>query len=222
MVLVTEDDRIIDLAQGIVDNQTSTFSENITIPDKFPSNGYDVEIRFDFYTQQPDGGPYYASEEPIIDPLTESISVLPTPTVLAGIESEFVVELAESEKITTLTNNDLQLSTVVTDLADSSLLAGVLVEFFFDYNGSNVSMGTSQTDANGTANLTWNAAGIAPGAYEILVLVADDLTDPLAKGNSRHLGNSTALNITIQGNTDFRIDSIPARRLPGNSNLPNL
>ena len=35
--------------------------------------------------------------------------------------------------------------------------------------------------------LTWNAAGIAPGAYEILVLDADDLTDPLAKGNSRHL-----------------------------------
>ena len=76
---------------------------------------------------------------------------------------------------------------MVTDLADSSFLAGVTVEFFFDYNGSNVSMGTSQTDANGTANLTWNAAGIAPGAYEILVLVADDLTDPLAKGNSRHL-----------------------------------
>ncbi|MEC8258075.1 MAG: transglutaminase domain-containing protein, partial [Candidatus Thermoplasmatota archaeon] len=210
MVLISDDGRNIDLAQGLVDNITSTFSENITLPTILPSNAYDIEIRFDFYTQQPDGGPYYASEEPVIDTLTESISVLPTPTVLAGIESEFVVELAESEKITTLTNNDLQLSTVVTDLADSSLLAGVLVEFFFDYNGSNVSMGTSQTDANGTANLTWNAAGIAPGAYEILVLVADDLTDPLAKGNSRHLGNSTALNITIQGNTDFRIDSIPA------------
>ncbi|MEC7097555.1 MAG: transglutaminase domain-containing protein, partial [Candidatus Thermoplasmatota archaeon] len=209
MVLISDDGRNIDLAQGLVDNITSTFSENITLPTILPSNAYDIEIRFDFYTQQPDGGPYFASEEPVIDTLTESISVLPTPTVLAGIESEFVVELAESEKITTLTNNDLQLSTVVTDLADSSLLAGVLVEFFFDYNGSNVSMGTSQTDANGTANLTWNAAGIAPGAYEILVLVADDLTDPLAKGNSRHLGNSTALNITIQGNTDFRIDSIP-------------
>ena len=210
MVMVTEDGRNIDLAQGVVDNQTSTFSENISIPTTLPSNAYDVEIRFDFYSQQPVGGPYYASEEPIIDPLTESISALPTPTVLVGIESEFVVQLADARELTTLTNNDVQLSTVVTDLADSSFLAGVSVEFFFDFNGSNVSMGTSQTDANGTANLTWNAAGIAPGAYEILVLVADDLTDPLAKGNSRHLGNSIALNITIQGNTDFRIDSIPA------------
>ena len=39
-------------------------------------------------------------------------------------------------------------------------------------------------------------------------LVADDLTDPLAKSNSRHLGNML-LNITIQGNT-AGIDSIPA------------
>ena len=96
MVLISDDGRNIDLAQGLVDNITSTFSENITLPTILPSNGYDIEIRFDFYTQQPDGGPYYASEEPIIDTLTESISVLPTPTVLAGIESEFVVELAES------------------------------------------------------------------------------------------------------------------------------
>ena len=95
-LLISDDGRNIDLAQGLVDNITSTFSENITLPTILPSNGYDIEIRFDFYTQQPDGGPYYASEEPIIDPLTESISVLPTPTVLAGIESEFVVELAES------------------------------------------------------------------------------------------------------------------------------
>ena len=142
-------------------------------------------------TQQPDGGPYYASEEPIIDGLlNQSLRCQHQPCLL-GIESEFVVQLADAEELTTLTNNDVQLSTVVTDLADSSFLAGVSVEFFFDFNGSNVSMGTSQTDANGTANLTWNAAGIAPGHTKSLVLVADDLTDPLAKGNSRHLGNST-------------------------------
>ena len=83
MVIISDDGRNIDLRQGVVDNITSSFSENITIPTILPSNGYDVEIRFDFYSQQPDGGPYYASEEIIFDPLTESISVLPTPTVLA-------------------------------------------------------------------------------------------------------------------------------------------
>ena len=65
IVMVTDDGRNLDLAQGIVDNLTSTFSENITIPTLLPSNAYDVEVRFDFYSQQPEGGPYYASEEPI-------------------------------------------------------------------------------------------------------------------------------------------------------------
>ena len=215
MVLVTEDGRNIDLAQGVVDNQTSTFSENITIPTSLPSNGYEVEIRFDFYTQQPEGGPYYASEEAVFDEATGTISSLPTPTVLVGIESEFVVSLFEDRDITTLTDTDVELSVTVADLADLSLLDGVNVEFYFDYNSSNVSMGTSVTDENGTANLTWPASGIAPGSYEILVYVADDLTDPLAIGNSRHFGNSTSLNITIQGNTDIRIDSIPTSVIAG-------
>ncbi|MGB0700695.1 MAG: hypothetical protein ACPGO6_06795, partial [Candidatus Poseidoniaceae archaeon] len=215
MVLVTEDGRNIDLAQGVVDNQTSTFSENITIPTSLPSNGYEVEIRFDFYTQQPEGGPYYASEEAVFDEATGTITSLPTPTVLVGIESEFVVSLFEDRDITTLTDTDVELSVTVADLADLSLLDGVNVEFYFDYNSSNVSMGTSVTDENGTANLTWPASGIAPGSYEILVYVADDLTDPLAIGNSRHFGNSTSLNITIQGNTDIRIDSIPTSVIAG-------
>ena len=215
MVLVTEDGRNIDLAQGVVDNLTSNFSENITMPTTLPSNGYDVEIRFDFYTQQPEGGPYYASEEPILDEATGTISALPTPTVLVGVESEFVVELGEIRELTTLTNDDVELSVIVSDLADLSRLEGVTVEFYFDFNNSNVSMGNSLTDENGTANLTWTAAGIAPGAYEILVSVSDDLTDPLAKGNSRHTGNTTKLNITIQGNTDIRIDFIPSNVIAG-------
>ena len=204
IVLVTEDERITDLAQGIVDNQTSTFSENITIPTNLPSNAYDVEIRFDFYSQQPEGGPYYASEEPIVDSSTETITSLPTPTVLVGIESEYVVSIVEDRELNTLTNNDVELSVTVFDLADLSFLEGETVEFYFDYNGTNVSMGNSLTDENGTSIITWPATGISPGSYEILVMVNDDLTDPLAKGNSRRIGNSTKINITIQGNTDIR------------------
>ncbi|MEC8540556.1 MAG: Ig-like domain-containing protein [Candidatus Thermoplasmatota archaeon] len=215
IVLISDDGRNIDLRQGVVNNLTSTFSENITIPSTLPSNGYDVEIRFDFYSQQPDGGPYYASEEPIFDSLADSITNLPTPTILLGIESEFVVELASKEELSTVTNNGVELSTIVTDVADSSLLANVTVGYFFDYNGTNISMGNSQTNENGTANLTWTANGISPGSYKILIIVDDDLTDPLAKGNSRHTGNSTEINITIKGNTDFRIDSIPATVVAG-------
>ena len=69
-----------------------------------------------------------------------------------------------------LTNQDLQMSAIVRDIADLSLLEGVSVEFFFDSNGSNISMGSSLTDENGTANLTWAATGISPGSYQILAL----------------------------------------------------
>ena len=48
-------------------------------------------------------------------------------------------------------------------------LRGINVEFFLTL-GSNVSMGNALTDENGTANLTWPAT-IAPGSYEILVMV---------------------------------------------------
>ena len=95
---------------------------------------------------------HYASEEAVFDEATGTISSLPTPTVLVGIESEFVVSLFEDRDITTLTDTDVELSVTVADLADLSLLDGVNVEFYFDYNSSNVSMGTSVTDENGTAN----------------------------------------------------------------------
>ena len=214
IILITDEGRGIDLAQGVVDNQTSSFNANFTIPTNLPSDAYDIQVRFDFYTQQPDGGPYFASEEPIID-VSGSISTLPTPTVLVGVESEYVVQISTRSGITTLTNQDLEMSAFVRDIADSSLLEGVSVEFFFDSNGSNISMGSSLTDENGTANLTWTAAGISPGSYQILALVADSLTDPLAKGNSRYTGNSTTINATIQGNTDIRIDSIPTSVVAG-------
>ena len=214
IILITDEGRGIDLAQGVVDNQTSSFNANFTIPTNLPSDAYDIQVRFDFYTQQPDGGPYFASEEPIID-VSGSISTLPTPTVLVGVESEYVVQISTRSGITTLTNQDLEMSAFVRDIADSSFLEGVSVEFFFDSNGSNISMGSSLTDENGTANLTWTAAGISPGSYQILALVADSLTDPLAKGNSRYTGNSTTINATIQGNTDIRIDSIPTSVIAG-------
>ena len=215
IALVADDGRAIDLGQGVVDNQTSSFSTNVTVPTNLPSNAYDVQVKFDFYTQQPDGGPYYASEEPIIDRINGTITALPTPTVLIGIESEYVVEISLRSELITLTNQDIEISASVRDLADFSFLEGVEVEFFFDANGTNISMGNSLTNENGTANLTWTATGIAPGPYEILALVVDDLTDPLAKGNSRYLGNSTKVNATIQGNTDIRIDSIPNNVIAG-------
>ena len=210
--LVTVEGQSIDLAQGVVDNATSSFNQTITMPTNFRSDAYNIEIEFDFYSQGPIDGPFYASGEPILDEVTGNITQQPTPSLLAGIESEFVVtpRVDKDTSNTVLTNNDLNLSSRVTDLADSSSLEGVTVDYRFDWNNTNVSIGTSVTDINGTNQIVWNAAGIAPGLYEIMVLVLDDLTDPLAEGNSRHTGNFSIFNVTVQANTDFRIDSIPA------------
>ena len=122
IVLISEDGNNVDLTQGVVDNQTSSFSTNISIPTNLPSNAYDVEIRFDFYSQQPLGGPYYASEDTIVDNLTGELSTLPTPTVLVGIESEFVVDISVRDEISSVTNEDIELSASVRDLADFSIL----------------------------------------------------------------------------------------------------
>ena len=41
------------------------------------------------------------------------------------------------------------------------------------------------------------------------MIVYDDLSDPLAVGNTRRTGNSTLVNLTVQVPSNFRIDSIP-------------
>ena len=56
----------------------------------------------------------------------------------------------------------------------------------------------------------WTASGIAPGYYDVLMVVYDDLTDPLATGSTRRTGNSTLVNLTVQVPSDFRIDSVPS------------
>ena len=45
---------------------------------------------------------------------------------------------------------------------------------------------------------------LAPGDYVLQMLVADDLTDPLAIGNSRRTGNSTFVDVTVQVPTDIQ------------------
>ena len=214
--MIVEEGKTIDLFQGTVNNTTSSFNSTIIIPTEYKSDAYEVLISFDFYSQQPEGGPFFASGEFILNQTTGNLTQQPTPELLVGVESEFVVSPntergseRDSENVV-LTNNDLNLSVLVSDIADESLLEDVSVNYYFDWNNSNVSIGSSITDENGTSSLIWNAAGIAPGSYEVMALVLDDLTDPLAEGNSRHTGNFTLINVTVQANTDFRIDSIPA------------
>ena len=206
--LSTGEGDLIDIAQGVVDNQTSSFNTTFVMPTNVGSNGYNFEVNFDFYSQQPLGGPFFASGDSIIDP-SGAISNQPIPTFLAGAESEFVVTQGERIAEFVLTNNDVDMNVTITDIGSKSILEGINVEYYFDWNNTNVSMGTIITDESGIANLTWNAAGIAPGEYGIMAIVQDDLTDPLAVGNSRRVGNFTLFNLVVKSTTDIRVDSIP-------------
>ncbi|DAC27260.1 MAG TPA: hypothetical protein D7H99_05020 [Candidatus Poseidoniales archaeon] len=206
--LSTGEGDLIDIAQGFVDNQTSSFNTTFVMPTNVGSNGYNFEVNFDFYSQAPTGGPFFASGDPIIDS-SGALTDQPIPTFLAGAESEFVVTQGERIAESVLTNNDVEMNVTITDIGSRSILEGISVEYYFDWNNTNVSMGTIITDESGIANLTWNAAGIAPGEYSIMALVQDDLTDPLAVGNSRRTGNFTLFDIVVKSTTDIRIDSIP-------------
>ncbi|MDP6333810.1 MAG: transglutaminase domain-containing protein, partial [Candidatus Poseidoniaceae archaeon] len=207
----------VDIAQGVVDNNTSTFSQQILMPTNFASSVYNFVISFDFYSLGPAEGPFYSSEESFLDAATGNISQQPTPSIAAGIESELVLNVAsdreaeEDAENIVITNGQFDFSILVTDIADNSFVPNEDVEFIFDWNGTNQSIGTARSNENGTANFSWTASGIAPGIYDIRVIAYDNISSALTtKGSTRHLGNFTMTNLTVQGNTDIRIDSIPS------------
>ena len=207
----------VDIAQGIVDNNTSTFSQQILMPTNFASSVYNFVISFDFYSLGPAEGPFFSSGESFLDAVTGNISQQPTPSIAAGIESELVLNVAsdreaeEDAENIVITNGQFDFSILVTDVADNSFVPNEDVEFIFDWNGTNQSIGTARSNENGTANFSWTASGIAPGIYDIRVIAYDNISSALTtKGSTRHLGNFTMTNLTVQGNTDIRIDSIPS------------
>ena len=171
-----------DLANGMLDNTTGEF--NLTVnPTTLPSNGYEVFVDFNFEAMAPENGSFYRLVDSSVPPNPPTL-----PTVTVGIESEFLVE-EELSSMEFVSGNQILFNTSVFDVADKSNVSGVSVEYIWDYGNSNQSLGTAVTDAEGNASFTWVTSSIAPGDYVLQMLVADDLTDPLAVGNSRRTGN---------------------------------
>ena len=194
----------IDLSQGLLNNTTSEYNLSFTVPTTSASNAYDFILDMDFDSQAPIGGAYYRYVDTTVPP------ALPIPPgTLVGFESEFVVS-TERRNLIVEVNGTIDFNATITDVADDSNVSDASVEFIFDYGNTNVSIGTAISDAAGFAGVGWTASGIAPGYYDVLMIVYDDLTDPLATGNSRRTGNSTLVNLTVQVPSDFRIDSVPS------------
>ena len=193
-----------DLANGMLDNTTGEFNLTVVMPTTLPSNGYEVFVDFNFEAMAPENGSFYRLVDSSVPPNPPTL-----PTVTVGIESEFLVE-EELSSMEFVSGNQILFNTSVFDVADKSNVSGVSVEYIWDYGNSNQSLGTAVTDAEGNASFTWVTSSIAPGDYVLQMLVADDLTDPLAVGNSRRTGNSTFVDVTVQVPTDIRIDVLPS------------
>ena len=121
------------------------------------------------------------------------------PDFSMGIISDYLVRTESPQAIVEM-DNQITFTATVSDVQDTETgLAGVSVEYIFDYGGANTSLGSSITDAEGNATFDWTPSGLTPGFYTVRMQVADDgAVSTLNPGDSWRIGNSTDLNLTIQ------------------------
>ena len=194
----------IDVAQARLNNSTGEFNISITMPTNLPSDAYEFNLEFDFISLAPFGGPYYRYVDTAVPPSPPS-----SISQLGGIITEFNVEAQNPSYIVEM-NNSVDFTARITDVADGSNISGASVEFIWDYGNSNQSLGSVNSDANGNATTSFSPNSIAPGYYDVLIVVQDDLTAPLAAGNSRRYGNSTIINVTVQVDSTIVVTSMPS------------
>ena len=202
-ILMGTEEGPVDLAIGTLNTTTGDFSFNVTAPTTFPGGVYEVQLLADFLALAPEGGPYFQFVDPN-GPQGPPSGI----SLNWGIESEVIVT-PELEGIELLIGDTIDLRAHITDITDGSDIEDATVEWFLDWNGANTSLGTAQTLADGNASLQWTATGLGPGYYDIGVVVADDVTDPIAVGNRRHLGNLSIVNLTVQAESVVVIDVAP-------------
>ena len=161
-------------------------------------------VDFDFLTQAPPGGAYYAFVDSAVPPAP------PTQiSQLGGIITEVVVEAERSAYIVEM-NDTISFTAKITDVADNSNITGAGVDYIWDYGNTNQSLGIAASNSEGNATFDFTPSGISPGFYDLAIVVQDDLTDALAAGNSRRYGNATIVNVTVQVVSDINIVSVPS------------
>ena len=194
----------IDVAQGTLNNSTGAFDIPITMPTTLPSNAYEFAVDFDFLTQAPEGGAYYTFVDPAVPPAAPTLI-----STLGGIITEVVVEAERSAYIVEM-NDTIDLTAKITDIADNSNISGAGVDFIWDFGKTNQTLGTVASNSDGNATYSFTPSGIAPGYYDVGIVVQDDLTAPLVAGNAQRYGNSTVINVTVQVTSAIDIDSVPS------------
>ena len=194
----------IDVAQSRLNNSTGAFDIPIAMPTNLPSDAYEFVVDFDFLTEAPVGGAYYTYVDPSVPPAPPTAI-----STLGGIITEVVVEAERPAYIVEM-NDTITLTSKITDIADGSNITGASVDYIWDFGNTNVSLGTATTNSEGNASLPFTPSGIAPGYYDVGIVVQDDLTAALAAGNARRFGNLTVVNVTVQVTSDITLTAVPS------------
>jgi transglutaminase-like putative cysteine protease len=207
MVQLVTPTGVVEIAQGALNNSTGTYNISISAPNNFPSGVYDLEVMSDFTSVSQDGGAYFDWVPTAVPPALPQM-----PSTTWGIESDAVLAPAEGtpDNIIAVMNSNVEFKVRVSDVADNSNVSGAQVNYIMDYGGANISIGNAVSAADGNATFTWNVSGVDPGLYVLRMEVADDLSSPKIAGATRHRGNFTEINVTVQVPSNLRIDSIPS------------
>ena len=205
MIQMITPEGIVDLANGVLNNTTGTYNISITAPDILPSSVYDIEVITDFDSLAPVGGAYFIWVDTATPPSPPQI-----PSTTWGIESEVVLTTPPGSDVIAVMNSSVDLTVRVGDVTDNSNVSGSQVNYILDYGGANISIGSATSAADGNATLTWLVSGVDPGQYVLRMEVLDDVTSPKIAGATRHYGNFTDINVTVQVPSNIRIDSIPS------------
>ena len=107
-------------------------------------------------------------------------------------------------------NDTVSFNSKITDEADNSNISGASVDYIWDYGNTNQSLGVSTTDSEGNATFAFTPSGIAPGFYDMAIVVQDDLSAALAAGNARRYGNASVVNVTVQVVSNINLVSVPS------------
>ena len=141
-------------------------------------------VDFDFLTQAPPGGAYYAFVDSAVPPAP------PTQiSQLGGIITEVVVEAERSAYIVEM-NDTISFTAKITDVADNSNITGAGVDYIWDYGNTNQSLGIAASNTEGNATFDFTPSGISPGSM-IWPSSYKTTYRRSAAGNSRRYGNAT-------------------------------
>jgi hypothetical protein len=206
----------IPIGTTAVNATTGLYNISFTMPTNFPGGIWGISVSADFAAGAPVGGAYYALDLPHqfdIGTESESALFLNASDVLVEVSNQLILEVDVHDVAAYFS----QAPPGQEGLANISNAA---VEFFWDANGANTSLGVFTTGSDGRVTLTWTIPlEQDPGYYDVWAVMYNDQSDSLSTNNgARYIGNDTLANVTVQVQSSVIIDTaVPNTVVAGTS-----